>query len=134
MTSTIHHPWPNDGHQFQIQEFFFIMTWHDWPIFDDAIFHDLSWMIFLHQFFVMTCHGWWKSGCQILMSFGWSNCSVKKDGESFISDLKTSIFRHTDVPNDLFHFSYVYSDFWIPPLLFDYLSDYLQLYDKEVSI
>lgn len=74
---------------------FHVVTWRRFLSHGDGIFLPCSYMVM----------NFW---CQILMSFGWSNCSLKKDGESFISDLKTSIFRHTDVPNRIFHFSYVY--------------------------
>ena len=55
----------------------------------------------------MKISWWWKFPCQILMSFWWSNCSKSKHSPCSISDLKTSIFRHQDVPTRIFHFSYV---------------------------
>ena len=46
--------------------------------------------------------------CQNIFTFSSSNCSLKKEGECSISDLKIGVFEHTDVPNRMFHLAYVY--------------------------
>ena len=49
----------------------------------------------------------WSSGWNIFVRM-LSNCSKKKNGESSILDFKMLFFRHTDVPNRMFHLAYVY--------------------------